>query len=98
MTDPVEVMARALYRKIAWAYKWNDRTPYDRLNEHALQVLDDTSQSAINALKEAGFAIVPVEPTKAIEKALTETITQWGRGTTINDIWKAAIAAAQEGE
>ena len=63
MTDPalIEAMARAIYPKIAWAYKWDGNTPFDELNDHAIGVLLDTATAALAAhdawLRSAGMTV-----------------------------------------
>jgi hypothetical protein len=63
MTDSMlERVARAIYPKFAWAYKWDGNTPYEGLNEHAKKVLLETARAVLETMK---------VPTLAMREACT---------------------------
>ena len=53
------------------------------------------AEAVLAAIREAGFAIVPVAPTEAMLRA---GIAEYDGGGLANDIWDAMIKAAQEGK
>lgn len=86
MPDPIEIMARAMC--ISGGFSPDDRMPNDgpRWRYYVPGI-----QAALSALHEAGFVVVPVEPTEAMIEA--------GRWPAEDDgplaCYRAMIQAAQ---
>jgi len=62
MTNIVELMARALHTK-----EWEGQPGPEPFHIHKLYWLD-AAQAAVQALKDAGYAVVPREPTEKMIK------------------------------
>lgn len=104
MSDKVvEIMARGIYQN--W-HGEHQHKPWDSLRVmHQMQWTGHAS-AALTALTEAGYAVVPVEPTEAMKRAgATSVLTdlQGCRPATIRaaaedaiDVYRAMIAAAKE--
>ena len=98
--DPalIETMARGIYPRIAWAYKWDGNTPFDQLNDHAIGVLLDTARAALSTLRSAGMAVVPrEEPSGAMIDAALASDPYWSINIIprLKRAYRAMLATAQ---
>ena len=89
MTDPVEVMARAIWQEA------NPLAPEGQWTENAGYYLAE-ARAALTALKEAGWAVVPVEITDEMRKVGTEARWQSAvrDANNVGEIWSAMLSAA----
>ncbi len=91
MTDPIKIMAQAMANM---GFADVDSWTYE-------------AEACVNALKEAGFVIVPVEPTSEIRTAMLDALhvihNPKIHAFSISSVsaeaaWKAALTAVQESE
>jgi hypothetical protein len=74
MTDEqlIEVMAIAIYRSKGYFYDDNvemfDPYPWDDADEIIKQTCRADATAALSAIKAAGLAVVPVEPTRELDR------------------------------
>ncbi len=92
MKDIIEIMARAMWKL----------DPLDETGEMKWRYYSPEAQAAAKALKEAGYAIVPVEPTEAMYREMNAYTDVYFTGSTEDDyptletLYKAAIKAGDK--
>jgi len=58
---------------------------------------DEQAEAALKAINDAGFVVVPKEPTEAMDDAGDKHVySEGGYSTDVIAVWKAMIHAAQE--
>jgi len=87
MTDIVEIMARAIYESHEFVKPWDEAN-------HWHDLCRAETRAAITALSEAGFAIVPIEPTEDME---TAGEMEMQNSDIARLIYTEMVAAAQKG-
>lgn len=99
MSDVVEIMARALHKASKETI-----TPYDELTLHLGMIFtgpwEEKARIALSALDAAGFAVVPKEPTEAMEfAACRDGLAMNGLAAPIirfSAAYKAMLSASRE--
>ena len=98
MSDTLrEVIARAINKGLgpSWAYSNWKGNEY----ENCRHMLDDATETALAAIKDAGYAVVPVEPTEAM--VLVTQHSSVGKSPVLSErmtkeVYKAMLEAAKE--
>lgn len=76
----VETVARAIYPKIAWAYKFGP-VPFEGLNEHAVASLKEVAVLALSAIDVAGIRAKTTEECALVVDNGQETIRETPQGS-----------------
>jgi hypothetical protein len=99
MSDTLrEVMARAINKGLgpSWAYSNWKGNEY----KNCRHMLDDATDAALAAIKDAGYAVVPVEPTEAMLMAVPLLVAgidpSYSNHTLSRKVYKIMLEAAKE--
>jgi hypothetical protein len=101
MTDPIEIMARALWNGREAEFPKLARMEWDKGTDLARAATIRHAKAFVTALADAGFAIVPVTPTEPMRNAGSD-IGEWGDNLppqtmpwAAADVYRAMIEAGR---